>query len=116
MIRNVKNGMRTGGQFSGGMLLSPTSPAVRLSESIRLPKGGVEVPSVLDVGPRHQHFGSRLLVVPARLNCGHLGGLISAHIPTIEMAEQDLDRDKHGREEQAHAKHDMRLAVILVAQ
>ena len=39
MIRNVKNGMGTGGQFSRGMLLRPTSPAMRLSESIKLPKG-----------------------------------------------------------------------------
>jgi hypothetical protein len=40
MIRKLKKGMTTGGQFFGGMLLSPVSPAVRLSESIRLPNGG----------------------------------------------------------------------------
>src|SRR5438270_840962 len=33
----------TGGQFSGGMLSSPTSPAERSSESIKLPKGGGSV-------------------------------------------------------------------------
>ena len=43
MMRKLKNGIATGGQFSGGMLSSPTSPAVRLSESIRLPKGGGKV-------------------------------------------------------------------------
>src|SRR5258708_7869171 len=40
MIRKVKNGMTTGGQFSLGILLSPVSAAVKLSESISLPKGG----------------------------------------------------------------------------
>ena len=43
MIRKVKNGITTGGQFSGGMLSSPTSAAVRLSESIRLPNGAGSV-------------------------------------------------------------------------
>src|SRR5207253_11166401 len=43
MMRKLKNGISTGGQFSGGMLSSPTSAAVRLSESIRLPKGGGSV-------------------------------------------------------------------------
>jgi hypothetical protein len=43
MMRKLKNGIATGGQFSRGMLSSPTSPAERLSESIRLPKGGGSV-------------------------------------------------------------------------
>src|SRR6202041_3723861 len=43
MMRNAKNGITTGGQFSGGILSSPTSPALRLSESMRLPKGAGSV-------------------------------------------------------------------------
>jgi hypothetical protein len=43
MMRKLKNGIATGGQFSGGMLSSPTSPAERSSESIKLPKGGGSV-------------------------------------------------------------------------
>src|SRR5215472_5201039 len=43
IIRKVKNGIRIGGQFSRGMLSSPTSPAVRLPESMRLPHGGGSV-------------------------------------------------------------------------
>ena len=43
MMRKLKNGITTGGQFSGGMLSNPTSPAERLSESIRLPNGGGKV-------------------------------------------------------------------------
>ena len=43
MMRKVKNGMITGGRSCGGMLSSPTSPAERLSESIRLPNGAGSV-------------------------------------------------------------------------
>jgi len=43
IIRKAKNGITTGGQFSRGMLSSPTSAAERLSESIRLPNGGGSV-------------------------------------------------------------------------
>src|SRR5215469_15515049 len=43
MMRKLKNVITTGGQFSWGMLSSPTSFAERLSESIRLPNGAGKV-------------------------------------------------------------------------
>ena len=77
MMRTAKNGITTGGQFCGGMLSSPTSFAVRLSESIRLPNGGgkrdrEEVSPLRDIGPGQQYLGSRLLVMPPGLDRGHL--------------------------------------------
>ena len=42
--------------------------------------------------------GSRLLVIPARLDGSHFGGLILGNIPTIEMSEEELNWDKHGSE------------------
>ena len=43
MTRNARKGMTTGGQSVRGILSRPTSPAVKLSESMRLPKGAGRV-------------------------------------------------------------------------
>jgi len=84
----AKNGITTGGQFSGGMLLRPVSPAVRLSESIRLPNGGGSVIAnrlrrFSHIGPGEQHFRTRFLIVPAALDRSHLGRLVRIDIDAI---------------------------------
>jgi hypothetical protein len=81
----------------------PRDEAVRVDQAAegRRQRDRVEVPPVLYVRPRDQHLGSRLLVVPARLDRSHLGGLMLTNIPTIEMSEEELNWDKHGSETRA---------------
>ena len=91
------------------MLSSPTSAAVRLSESIRLPKRDrEEVPPVRDVRPGEQHLGSRLLVVPPGFDRCHLRGLVVNDIFTVEVPEDELEWQEHRCEVQSHAQHDVR--------
>ena len=98
MMRNAKNGITTGGQFSGGILSSPTSPALRLSESMRLPKGAG---SVFTFGLKGGYEAGIKMVNSVTLfshlaNIGDTRSLIIHPASTTHRQLSDEDRAKAG--------------------
>ena len=88
MMRKAKNGITTGGRSCGGKLFSPTSFGgetllIDQAAERRRQRDRETVALVRHVGPGDQHFGARLLIVPARLDRGHLGRLILMDIVTV---------------------------------
>ena len=51
------------------------------------------------IGDCDQHLSGRLLVMPAPLDRGEFRWLTFVDVIAVEMSEQDLDWDEHGREE-----------------
>ena len=74
------------------------------------PSSGL-IAAVLDVRPGEQHLGGRLLVVPSRLDRRHFRRLVVNDIFTVEMPEDELGRNQHGCEIQAHAQQDRKSVV-----
>jgi hypothetical protein len=68
------------------------------------------------VGNSNQHLACRLLVVPAALDRGEFRRLVVVHDVAGEMSEIDLHGQQNCGEEQAHAKHDVRLGGMNPAQ
>src|SRR6266851_2480808 len=96
MIRKLKNGMTTGAQSSRGMLLSPVSPAVRLSESIRLPKGGGSVTAKrlrpLSTSGHANNTSPAGFSSFQRPSIAAILEGIRVNIDTVQMSEEELDR------------------------
>jgi cyclohexadieny/prephenate dehydrogenase len=63
---------------------------------------------VLYIWPCEQHLRSRLLVVPSSLDRCHFRWLVVNDILSIEVSEEELERQQYCCEVQAHAQHDMR--------
>src|SRR5258706_15812376 len=56
-----------------------------------------EIAPLRNVRPRQQYFRCRLLIVPSRLDGGHLRGLVTDNVFTVEVPEEHLNRHEHSR-------------------
>ena len=75
-----------------------------------------EVSLVPYVWPGEQDLRRRLLIVPARLDRGHLRRLAVNYIFPIQVPEKELDRHEHRSETETHAQHDARFGVEFPTQ